>query len=121
MSDAVNPPAERVDDRMRLLVEQTQDLAGGAAPRSERWLAVAGGSGLALGLALIVLGWYGTAQTSLAFEQTPYVVSGGILGLALVVAGAALYVCAWLTSASRHAPPRTKSGWSWRWRCSRNA
>lgn len=93
------PTTDRVDERVQLLAEEAEGLGrrrAGAA-RGDRWLAAAGGVGLALGVVLIVLGWYGTAQTTLPFEQVPYLVSGGLLGLALVVAGGLLYVCAWLT------------------------
>lgn len=63
----------------------------------DRWLLVTGGVLLPLGLGLIVLGWYGSAQTTLEFEQTPYLISGGLLGLALAVTGALLYGIYWLT------------------------
>jgi hypothetical protein len=64
---------------------------------TQRWLAVAGGVMLPLGAVLIIAGWYGSAHTTLPWEQTPYVISGGLLGLALVVAGASFYFGYWLT------------------------
>ena len=90
---------ERVDERVQQLAAEAEGLGRrrAGAGQGDRWLAVAGGVGLALGVVLILLGWYGTAQTTLEFEQVPYLVSGGLLGLALVVAGGLLYVCAWLT------------------------
>lgn len=45
-----------------------------------------------VGFVLIFLGWNGAASSSRVDEQLPYVVSGGIAGLALVVVGAALMV-----------------------------
>jgi hypothetical protein len=64
---------------------------------TQRWLAVAGGVMIPLGAVLILAGWYGAAHTTLPWEQTPYVISGGLLGLALVVAGASFYFGYWLT------------------------
>jgi len=64
---------------------------------TQRWLAVAGGVMIPLGAVLIIAGWYGSAHTTLPWEQTPYIISGGLLGLALVVAGASFYFGYWLT------------------------
>jgi phage terminase large subunit-like protein len=44
------------------------------------------------GFVLIFFGWNGTASNDRVEAQLPYVVSGGIAGLALVVLGAALIV-----------------------------
>jgi hypothetical protein len=44
------------------------------------------------GFVLIFLGWNGAASNDRVEAQMPYVVSGGIAGLALVVVGAALIV-----------------------------
>jgi hypothetical protein len=63
----------------------------------DRTLLVVGGALLPLGFGLIGIGWYGSAQTTLDFEQTPYLISGGLLGLALVVLGGLLYFSYWLT------------------------
>lgn len=63
----------------------------------DRSLLIAGGVLLPLGFMLIIIGWYGSAQTTLEFEQTPYLISGGLLGLALVVTGGLLYFSFWLT------------------------
>ena len=63
---------------------------------TERWLVVAGGIMMPLGAILVLLGWYGAAHTSRLFEQVPYLISGGVLGLALVVLGAACYFGYWL-------------------------
>jgi hypothetical protein len=42
------------------------------------------------GLLLLVLGWYGVSGESLTAKQLPYLVSGGLGGVALVVLAAAL-------------------------------
>src|SRR5437660_736369 len=48
---------------------------------TERWLVVAGGILMPLGLVFTLLGWYGAAHTTRLFEQVPYLISGGIIGL----------------------------------------
>ncbi|HEX3705321.1 MAG TPA: hypothetical protein VHV76_01700 [Mycobacteriales bacterium] len=64
---------------------------------SDSWLLVIGSALLPLGIGLILLGWYGAAQTSLDWEQTPYLISGGILGLAVAGIGTAMYFSYWMT------------------------
>jgi hypothetical protein len=51
---------------------------------------------LPLGLVVIVLGWYGAANTPYQYDQLSYLVSGGLLGLGLTFAGGFLYFGAWL-------------------------
>jgi len=69
----------------------------GRAGLGDRWLLVVGGLMLPLGILLVLMGWKGAADTPLVFEQVPYLISGGILGLALVFAGSFLYFAYWLT------------------------
>src|SRR5262245_59242690 len=60
-----------------------------------RWPRLGGLLGIAYciaGFFLIFLGWNGTASHDREPAQIPYVVSGGIGGLALVVVGSALMV-----------------------------
>ena len=74
-------------------------LAGAAAGPRKRPLPVVVGSLLApLGLVLIMLGWLGASRTPLVQEQLSYLISGGLLGLALVVLGGFLYFAHWQTS-----------------------
>ncbi len=86
-----------MSDRHEELVESARALHSGKSHWNDRWLLVGGGAALALGLVAIVLGWYGAAQSTLDFEQTPYVISGGLLGLGLIVLGSFLYFSYWLT------------------------
>ena len=51
---------------------------------------------LPLGLLVIVLGWYGASHTPYLFEQVPYLISGGLVGLALVLAGGLAYFGTWI-------------------------
>ena len=63
----------------------------------DRWLLWIGGILLPLGVMLVFLGWWGTSHTVFVFEQLPYVVSGGLLGLAFVFAGGFVYFAYWQT------------------------
>ena len=45
-----------------------------------------------LGLILIGVAWYSASGTANVAEQVPYLISGGIVGLALVLIGIGLFV-----------------------------
>jgi|GEM_PF-4406569 len=47
-----------------------------------------------LGVVLIINGWIGVSGTALQYEQAPYMISGGIGGMFLLVLGAALWISA---------------------------
>lgn len=53
-----------------------------------RQFATAGAALMVLGLVVVVAGWVGVHDQHSVVEQIPYLASGGIGGLALVVAGA---------------------------------
>ncbi len=63
----------------------------------DRWMLYAGGTLLPLGILLVLLGWQGASHTVLTFEQIPYLISGGVLGLSLVCAGGFVYFAYWMT------------------------
>ena len=65
--------------------------------RLERVLLVSGSVLAPLGVLLVLLGWYGASHTPRLFEQIPYLISGGILGGALVGFGGFCYFGFWLT------------------------
>jgi hypothetical protein len=84
--------------RQRRLAERVSLLRTRAGTGSvERWLLWIGGVLIPLGVMLILLGWWGASKTVFVFEQIPYVVSGGLLGLALVFAGGFVYFAYWQT------------------------
>ncbi|MCU1603333.1 MAG: hypothetical protein JWO22_4042 [Frankiales bacterium] len=64
---------------------------------SDRWMLVVGGTLLPLGVVLVLLGWYGASHTVLLFEQIPYLISGGLLGLSFVIGGGFVYFAYWMT------------------------
>lgn len=83
------------------LTERMKALRTRSRGSGDRWLLVAGGVLIPLGVVLIVVGWYGTAQTTLTFEQAPYIVSGGLLGLGCILIGCLLYAVHWLARLAR--------------------
>jgi hypothetical protein len=60
------------------------------AERLERRLYWAGIALPIIGVIIIWLGWWGASGTKYVYQEIPYVVSGGIFGVALVFIGAAL-------------------------------
>ena len=66
-------------------------------------LLVAAGALVTLGLTAILLAWVGASRSTLIEEQVPYMISGGLLGLALAVVGATTYFAHWLTVFVREA------------------
>lgn len=60
------------------------------------WQAVAGAVLLPLGVAVILLGWSGAAHGRVDQQQIPYLISGGVLGLAVVMIGCFFYWAHWL-------------------------
>ena len=74
-----------------------RDAVGRLSERSTsadlvRWMLIPGSVCVVLGLIAIGLGWYGAANTAREIEQVPYLISGGVLGLALVLLGGLLLV-----------------------------
>ena len=85
-------------ERQRSLASAVRDLrtkAGGTD--GARAMLVAGGILVPLGFVLILLGWSGASHTVNLYEQIPYSISGGMLGLGLIFAGGFCYFAYWLT------------------------
>jgi hypothetical protein len=55
-----------------------------------KWALVPGSIALVVGFVLMILGWLGAARTFREIEQIPYLISGGLIGLALVFIGGLL-------------------------------
>ena len=60
------------------------------------WQILAGSILIPVGVASIILAWYGAAHARVDQQQIPYMVSGGFLGLGAIIAGALLYWAHWL-------------------------
>ena len=96
-----SPPVPSPGVQLAGRVARVRSRASGGG--FDRGLLLVGGLLLPLGVLVIVLGWLGASQTVLLFEQIPYLVSGGFLGLALVFAGGFVYFTYWQTLAVREA------------------
>jgi hypothetical protein len=64
---------------------------------------------LPLGLVFVFLGWYGASRTPYLFEQVPYLVSGGLLGLGFVVTGGCVLFGSWIARTAREQAVRDES------------
>jgi hypothetical protein len=74
-----------LSDRLAALRRRTKFVM------TERTLLTIGSILIPFGIVLVLLGWYGAAHTTRLFEEIPYLISGGMLGVALVVAGGFCY------------------------------
>jgi hypothetical protein len=93
----VTAAAEQPSSTSRL-ADAVRNLATRASrPEAERVLRLAGPVLLPTGAIVILLGWYGAANTTRVFLQIPYLISGGLLGLGLMFAGGFLYFARWIT------------------------
>jgi len=63
----------------------------------DRWVLIAGAVMVPLGLALMILAWYGAAHKPLIIQQFPYLLSGGLIGLGLMITGGLAYFGYWVT------------------------
>jgi hypothetical protein len=49
---------------------------------------------VALGAVALLVGWWGISGTGLAAEQNPYLISGGLVGIALIGIGCTVWLSA---------------------------
>ena len=88
------------EEREARLTEGADALAGrlrGSILRNPRLLLWVSVTLMTLGLAFILLGWAGASRSIVVEQQVPYLISGGLLGLALAVVGAVTFFAQWLT------------------------
>jgi hypothetical protein len=102
-ADAGSSRTARLAERVRAL----RTRAGSGA--MDRWMLLVGGLLMPLGVVVILLGWLGVSHTPLPFEQNSYLISGGILGLALVFAGGFVYFAYWQTVRIRESREQTQA------------
>lgn len=88
-------PLEERESRMRDGAGALAHGRGGFIRRPDflLWLSA---TLMLLGLAAILLGWAGASRSILMEEQLPYLISGGLLGLALSFIGAITLLAQWV-------------------------
>lgn len=91
------PAAGRARERQARLTAGIAAVRLRGSLSLERVLLIAGSVLIPLGVLLILLGWWGVSHSTLQVEQNSYLVSGGLLGLALVITGGFFYFGYWLT------------------------
>jgi hypothetical protein len=80
-------------DRVQRLKDGVGTLkVPGATGDRDNQLFKAGLAAIAIGIVFVALGWWGASGTLDLSEHVPYLISGGVLGLCLVVAGTGLAV-----------------------------
>jgi hypothetical protein len=81
------------------LIEAIASLRPGRGGRFpiESFLLTVGAFLLPIGVVTILLGWWGASHTGHTYEQTDYLISGGLLGLGLIFIGGFLYFGYWMT------------------------
>ena len=58
----------------------------------ERWALIGGVVAMVLGFGCILGAWWGASGTTVIVDAISYLISGGVLGLGLIIIGAALFV-----------------------------
>jgi hypothetical protein len=81
--------SQRVDEFRREI--GSLHIANPADDRERIWL-IAGMVAAVAGIVLVIVGYIGASGTAVVGNQIPYLISGGVLGLSLVIVGSALFV-----------------------------
>jgi len=96
-----------VDEREARLTdgadELVEDRARGSLAGRDHFLLAIAGALMALGISVILIGWAGAANSTLVEEQVPYLISGGLLGVALSTIGALTLFSHWFIVGIREA------------------
>jgi hypothetical protein len=95
VSNGSEPTSSR-QRRLSAALDQLKKVRSDEFPLA-RILLILGGLCLPIGVVVILIGWYGSAHTLNPYEQNDYLISGGLLGLALVNIGGFLYFGYWMT------------------------
>jgi hypothetical protein len=80
-------------NRLRAAVDRAG--RGNSGRNVRKILQVIGMVAVIFGFVCILLGWYGASHSPYLYQEIPYLISGGMLGLALVFGGGILIYGAW--------------------------
>jgi hypothetical protein len=99
-----------IEEREARLTDGADEIVEDRARRSivgwDQFLLTVSGALMVLGLAVILIGWAGASNSTLIEEQVPYLISGGLFGLALATIGAITFFSHWLTVSIRESRAR---------------
>ena len=85
-----------VPTRLQRLAAAIDRARPGRSGRNVRkWMETIGMCLIVFGFVCILLGWYGAAHSPYLYQEVPYLISGGLLGVALVIGGGVFVRCAW--------------------------
>jgi hypothetical protein len=93
-------PEQRLVDGADRLVEQR---GRGAITGNRFFLLAVAGALMTLGLSAIIVGWLGAARATIVEKQIPYLISGGLLGVAVATIGALTFFSHWFVTGIREA------------------
>jgi hypothetical protein len=85
-----------ISQRLGTLADSVHGARGRLHFDIRQVLLVGGAACIGLGFLAIVFGWYGAAHSAYLFQEIPYLISGGLLGVALVAGGGFLFFAAWI-------------------------
>ncbi len=89
-------PSTPVPTRLQRLGAVVDRARPGRSGRNVRkWMETIGMSLIVFGFVCILLGWYGAAHSPYLYQEVPYLISGGLLGVALVIGGGVFVRIAW--------------------------
>lgn len=105
----IDAPVEAVVTKSRLAErrERFREALARLGERAQsvellRMLLLPAAFALFAGFVFMILGWWGASRTAREIEQIPYLISGGIIGLALVFTGGLLLASAfWMSMLQR--------------------
>jgi hypothetical protein len=98
---AATGSVDRPDAQARLRTAARLLARRPSGSQVERSLLLVGAVSVPIGLVFILLGYWGAAHVSRVIQQIPYALSGGLLGLALVLAGGFAFFASWLARVQR--------------------
>src|SRR5436305_4135522 len=96
-TDASTNGAGTRQQRLAAAVKNRRTRQSLSAIPADRWVLIAGAIMVPLGIALMILAWYGAAHKPLIIQQFPYLLSGGLIGLGLMITGGLAYFGYWIT------------------------
>jgi hypothetical protein len=92
------PSAEERDARLEAGADELANGKGRTSfVRRDHFLLVVAAALMVLGVCVILIGWAGAAHATVVEGQIPYLISGGLLGVALATIGALTLFTHWLT------------------------